>query len=143
MATTTISHSITAVGIDDQPTVAFNFIADLERYKDEKLYEIWRETEPGVPKSNCEFKEYSGIRLHNMRAADVKFDFDTTGFKAINVPSKVGLKGKDCAQDEDGALLNAYLEECIQVVKEQFKSDEIICFDWRVSMSAHESCLSD
>lgn len=133
MATTTTTQTLSVTGSDDQPMVSFHFISDLSLYENEKPFEIWRETEPNVPKSNCEFQQLDGIKLHNMRTTDLRFDYDTTGFKHLHAPSTASLRGIDCAENEDNPRLNAYLEETITLAKAQFSSDEVICFDWRVS----------
>ena len=131
--TTTTTQTIRTTAVDNQPTVSFHFISDLPRYENEKLFEVWRETDPSVPKSNCEFQQLDGIKLHDMRTAAIKFDYDTTGFKFLTAPSTTGLRGIDCEESENSPRLNAYLEEAVTLAKSQFDADKVICFDWRVS----------
>lgn len=133
MATITATQTVSALRSNEHPTASFHFIADLPQYDHEKLFEIWRETEPNVPKSNCEFQELDGIKLHNMRTANIRLDYDTTGFKYLHAPSAAALRDIDCVENEDNPRLSAYLEETIAIAKEQFNSDQVICFDWRVS----------
>ena len=132
MATMTTTQTILATGVDDQPKVAFHFISDLPRYENEKLFE---------PKSNCEFQELEGIKLHDMRTAAIKFDYDTTGFKFLAAPSTACLRGIDCQDNEDSPRLHAYLEEAVALAKAQFGSDKVICFDWRVCCQRHSQIL--
>ena len=134
MATTTTTQTIRAVGLEEQPIISFHFIKDLPQYENEKPFEIWRETEPGVPKSNCEFHEVGGIELHNMRTAATRFGYETTGFKFLDSSFAADLRGTDCVENEDSPRLNAYLEDCIALAKSEFGSKEVICFDWRVSL---------
>ena len=130
----TITQTLSLEGHDEQPIVSFHFISDLPRYEEEKLFEIWQETEPNVPKSNCEFEKLDGIKLKNMRTADIRCDYDTTGFKYLHAPSMAALRGVDCVENEESLPLNAYLDEIISLIKAQFDTDQVICFDWRVSL---------
>lgn len=133
MAPTSTTQTLSSKVHDEQPIVSFHFISDLTRYEEEKLFEIWQETGPNVPKSNCEFEKLDGIKLESMRTADIRLDYDTTGFKYLHAPSMAALRGVDCVENEESPRLDQYLDEIISLIKVQFSTEQVICFDWRVS----------
>lgn len=117
----------------DPLAVSMQFSKDSPLYHQEKPYEIWCETAPGIPKSNCIYEECRDFRLKNMRTSETHFDYDTSGFKYVYAPSKLRLKGCDCEEGESNSLVNAYLMETLGLVRKEFGSDQVILFDWRVS----------
>ncbi|KAI1079849.1 hypothetical protein F5B20DRAFT_581002 [Whalleya microplaca] len=131
----TETQAVAVLGSSKEPLVSFHFISDLPQYKGEKLYEIWRDTEPGIAKSNCEFALVEHVKLQDMRNANTEFEFDTTGFRSVHAPSKSGLRGADCQNEGHNARLDAYLQECISLAKSQFNASNVICFDWRYRRS--------
>src|SRR5215471_4974385 len=70
--------------IERHDTASFYFLRDLSKYQTEKPYEIWRESDPSIPKSNCEFEEHRGIVVNDMRSSEFNFDYESTGFKVLN-----------------------------------------------------------
>lgn len=121
-------------------TGSFHFLRDLDIYHTEKPYEIWRESDPSIPKSNCKFEEHTGIAVHNMREQHPPglFDYEGSGFRFLHAPPQHGITGEDCQAVDPSPRLQAYLEESIETVKEQLDASNVICFDWRVLSS---SCL--
>lgn len=128
--TTIFASSATAALIMN---ATLTFLADDPKYATEKLYELWRETGPGVPKSNCRFEERSSIPVLDMREYQDRLGYDSTGFCFFQHPSTVHLSGQDCSS-RDNVKIGLYLNETIDLIKAKFGGDKVICFDWRVTL---------
>jgi hypothetical protein len=111
------------------------FLDELQIHEIEKPYEIWCQSDPEYPKSNCTFKEHDGIKIRDMRQSDQEFGYDTCGFRYAIWPSTVGLTGAHCTSTTDSQEILEYLEETVSFVKQEFRVQDVICFDWRVSRS--------
>lgn len=111
---------------------SFVFLADLPVHKTEKPYEIWCESDPQFPKSNCVFEEHNHIRVDDMRQFDHGFGYENYGFRPVYWPSSANLKGNDCTSSDGSGKLMHYLQETASLVQNEFVAEKVICFDWRV-----------
>ncbi|KAH8768681.1 hypothetical protein F5882DRAFT_509081 [Hyaloscypha sp. PMI_1271] len=111
--------------------ISLIYLSDLPQYKTEKLYELWIPTEPGVPKTNREFTDYHGINLTDARENTTTFDFETTGFKFFHRPSKFPVAEQDFQGSECPEPVEKYLRETVDLMKELFDAELVICYDWR------------
>jgi hypothetical protein len=111
---------------------AFIFLATLPIHEKEKPYEIWCQSDPKFPKTNCTFEEHAKIKVEDMRRFDHGFGYDHYGFRPVHWPSSTGLKGSDCTSSAESDNLMRYLQETAAFVEKEFAAEKVICFDWRV-----------
>lgn len=105
-----------------------NFISDLDLYKTEKPYNCRAE---GLGElTNLVFEPYSGIPVNDVRGSEHKFSLEEHGFTFFkhksNVTGDIGSIG----------FIKAYLDETVELLKDFFHSEKVICYDLRVSHSS-------
>ena len=109
-------------------TASMNFISDLDLYKTEKPYNCRAE---GLGElTNLVFEPYSGIPVNDVRGSEHKFSLEEHGFTFFkhksNVTGDIGSIG----------FIKAYLDETVELLKDFFHSEKVICYDLRVSHSS-------
>jgi hypothetical protein len=108
------------------------FLADLSLYKKEKPYVISLTTlDPKVPLTNCKFVNKQ-VLIRDARKLEACCSFDTTGFMYISHSSHFAIQLKDADGGFNDDLVYSYLQETIELMKEQFGTGDILVIDWRV-----------
>jgi hypothetical protein len=131
------------------------FLADIPLYGKEKPYELWLDDIPeGVPRTNVMYDHIKGITVKDMRAYD-ELSLDTTGFlflhhesqylPSFDTPDVPGPMHLSSLRDEK--VLDAFLEETANLVKDFLNANEVLVQDWRVSAEGRRTnvkslCLS-
>ncbi len=106
-------------------TASMNFISDLDLYKTEKPYNCRAEDLGEL--TNLVFEPHSGIPVNDVRGSEHSFSLREHGFTFFKHKSNVtGAVGSI-------AFIEAYLDETVELLKEFFQSEKVICYDLRVS----------
>ena len=125
-------------------SATLTYLSDLPIYQNEKLYELWVSEPPAdIPQTNSEFTEVHGISIHDARQLTDRCSLDSTGFAWITHMSNFLLNGEELLKGDQPEKLKAYLEECMDLVKERLEAEHVVCFDWRVSGPGYEAALSE
>lgn len=108
--------------------VTFKFLARDDRYRYEKPYRIMY---PGplpndAPRSNLAWEVRDDILVRDVRGHEAEFKIDEVGFCWIHSPTKA-----ENADDHDQTM-KVHIEETIQLVREVFNPDRVVCYDYRV-----------
>lgn len=109
----------------------FEFLEDLDIYKEEKPYEIWAPNNTSLAPSKCHFKTRN-IKLISARELDELEipDFKKCGFEWVSVPEAMRLSRDEFRASND--KIDDYLEKVVEFTKEKLGAENVICFDWRV-----------
>jgi hypothetical protein len=106
--------------------ITLQYLSDLEKYKHEKPFHLTQL--PGQEESeftNLEYSTRSEISLHDARGHESEFTLDTHSFAFVRVPSQVVFDKTDAADDQ-------YVRETIELIRERFGAERVICYDIRV-----------
>ena len=110
-----------------------SYLVDLPTYEHEKPYELWLPPdslpEKDFPPTNCEFEEHPGIEILDIRTSKIACTFKTTGFKYLF--DRLGLEDPHVLVKKEDVRRD-YLEHTIDLIKQEFEAEKVICFDWRV-----------
>ena len=87
----------------------------------------WEET-------NCIYEEIDNIVAQDIRDCKDKPRFEREGFEVIWSPSRVTLSAATFENDslESNAVIAAYLEETIHLVRGELGASLVVVIDWRV-----------
>ncbi len=117
-----------------------SYLLDHPKYDQEKPYELWLPEEElagaDLPSTNCEFEERSDITIQDVRTSNLSFAFDTTGFKFVSDPLDEDYHCAGLLFKKDSTL-ERYLKQTVGLIKREFGTEKVICFDWRV----HNPCF--
>ncbi|KAL6828082.1 hypothetical protein V8C40DRAFT_274522 [Trichoderma camerunense] len=117
-----------------------SFVKPLDIYKSEVPYELF-----GFPDStssritNCQYMTVNNIDIQDVRTTSEVLSLDTAGFKFIRHKSNCPLTAEHF--ERAGSSVNgqpvvlAYLEETLDLVKNELGADKVLCCDWRFRRS--------
>ncbi|KAF8852501.1 hypothetical protein BDZ45DRAFT_630231 [Acephala macrosclerotiorum] len=106
------------------------FLSRLPLYDDEKPFEVWMDTKPGIPRTNCHFEEHHNILIKDVRSQRDDFTLDSAGFEFVNHATKLAPSGKDLAAGATDRIV-PFLVETVDLVQKHTSADKVFCFDWR------------
>lgn len=109
------------------------FLKELPKYEQEQPYELY-----GFPVreagriTNCEFEYVHDLKVASARLNMYDFKLEDCGFQYVKHESKISLTAEnfEMAGNQSKVVLS-YLEETIDLVKQQTSASQVICFDWR------------
>ena len=111
------------------------YLSKKAEYDREKVYEIWQTNEPSeIPRTNSHFTDHAKVLIKNIREHKLELGLDTTGFDFFDHTSRALPSSADLVSTNTSERLFAYLDECIEVVRERLSADAVVCFDWRVNL---------
>ena len=110
------------------------FLSDLPLYNLEKPYKLCRFPEvPQSNRTNFQFTNHNNIKLEDVRGQEKTCSIDRHGFTFVSHVSSLDLKSQYFEhQTRDEAIVNKYLQECIELVKREMGVNRVVCIDWRV-----------
>lgn len=97
----------------------------------EKPYELWMKTEPGVPKTNCQYEDKI-VHVSDVRSSKEDFDVDRNGFKYVQHTSQCLPRFEDLSWESPPI---EYLEETIKLVEKEMGADLVLLINWAVLIS--------
>ncbi|KAF1954828.1 hypothetical protein CC80DRAFT_116765 [Byssothecium circinans] len=127
-------------------STSMRFVPDLDIYKKQKPYELWFTPEKGIPRTNVQWQEVTGITVHDMRGADV--GFESTGFiwtrhTSKYLPDPLLNSVADESRKSRSELVKSYLEETAELVKAQLGADCVFVEDWRHRINTGKYAVDD
>jgi len=99
---------------------------DGEALLTEKAHILNYSTPPGIARSNFVIDFFPGIRIHNLRAADLTFR--NNGLTMANIPTCMPAEDFD---DED-KVEKVYLPEVHSCISQTLGADEVYIFDYMI-----------
>jgi hypothetical protein len=110
------------------------FLADLPLYEEEQPYEIHGFPDKGAAmQTNC-VMEAKTVQVEDARSRESDFTLDGCGFTFFRHTSQCNLEAKYFEYASEGnSVVDSYLAETMEMVKEKFAASKAILFDWRVS----------
>jgi len=113
------------------------FLADLPLYHEEQPYELYGfPTKSSEVRTNCVLEDKT-VSVEDVRGKEQSFTLQGCGFKFIKHTSRCDLKADHFEiAPESNSVVDCYLNETLDLVKKEFKTDRVICFDWRVRPSS-------
>ncbi|KAI1086407.1 hypothetical protein F5B19DRAFT_479364 [Rostrohypoxylon terebratum] len=114
---------------------SLSFLDNDPRYQHEKPYEIIAGMAPSGWRSNCKFSSVPGLLIRDCRPFRDEFTIDKCGFEYHDWDCTAHLcyDKFDSADGGDlSALIEPYLLETISRVRERFRAEKVVCFDWRL-----------
>lgn len=109
-----------------------HFLSDTTFYDAEKPYQVFVQLPPGAKTSNCQTTNHS-VDLLDVRGNENEFTLDHQGFKFVKHPS-TAARNLACSPQIGNQDIVKYLDEVIALLKHEFNTKHIVCFDWRVSL---------
>ena len=100
--------------------------ADNEALSNEKAYILNYPTPPELPKSNFAIDFFPGIKIHNLRTANLSFR--ENGIAIAELP---GCMPKEDFDDE-GKVEQSYLPEVHRCIRETLGVEEVYIFDYMI-----------
>lgn len=116
------------------------FAEDRDIFRKEVPYEVFGYPTPTSERiTNCLFEDIDRVKIEDVRdSPEQRYSLDTTGFTYIHHHSQCELDSKYFEKAgssvENNPTVLAYLDETIQLVKDQINAKKVICFDWRVGV---------
>lgn len=110
------------------------FLSDLPLYDLEKPYELCGFPEvPQSNRTNFQFTNHNNIKLEDVRGQEKTCSIGRHGFAFVSHASSLDLKSQYFEhQTRDEAIVNKYLQECIELVKREMRVNRVVCIDWRL-----------
>lgn len=115
--------------------VSMKYLSRLPLYQEEKPFELWIPSNPGVPQTNCKFQAENDIAIADARFCEEKLDLETSGFQFIRHSSSCIPTAKDLA-GRSQETVTPYLRETVSLVQSHLDAEKSFCFDWRVGSTA-------
>jgi hypothetical protein len=118
---------------------SIEFLADLPLYKHTQPYELYAYPNNGSHKeSNCEFKT-AEIEVSDIRGKHADYSIANNSFTIVKQATKCVLDASVLEKAPEGnEVVNEYLKETMEIVKENLGGTKVICFDWRVCRSLYK-----
>ena len=120
------------------------FLSDLPLYDLEKPYELCGFPEvPQSNRTNFQFTNHNNTKLEDVRGQEKQYSIDRHGFAFVSHASSLDLKSQYFEhQTRNEAVVNKYLQECIELVKREMRANRVVCIDWRVRQRYSDALLS-
>jgi hypothetical protein len=117
----------------DTTTAVFRYLTDDPKYETEKPYDVVFDIDDTNSKTNCDFTSLSNVPVVDARQQVEQLSLDTNGFVFLHRPSKTDLESlrAEVAKSHP-EIVDAYLQEVMALVKNEFGAEVVVCFDWRV-----------
>ena len=117
-------------------TFTLKFLKDLPIYQDVQPYRLHGYPELSEEQqTNCVYEEISGIHVEDLRNCKRMPRFEVEGFEFMNAPSRCNLSAEvfETEDSDMNKIVQDYVEETMQLVKDRLHSRSVITIDWRVS----------
>jgi hypothetical protein len=102
------------------------FLANIDKWDDEKPFCLTLPLPPNQPKSNVIFDEHL-LEIHDTRGQDSQFALDVHGFSFATLPAfSVDMSDKKAVESQ-------YLQQMEEFIREKFKANIVYAFDYTVS----------
>ncbi|KAH8768682.1 hypothetical protein F5882DRAFT_188302 [Hyaloscypha sp. PMI_1271] len=104
------------------------YISDNPRYDKEKPYFYAGKLEASQEhlRTNLEYSQHDGIKFHNIRGFEEKLDLSKHGFQIFKHSSS-----QDLERLSEDTILENYLLETSDLVKEYMNATHVLCYDYR------------
>lgn len=114
-----------------------SFVKPLDIFKSEVPYELFGFPDSTSPRiTNCQYMTVDSINIQDIRTTSEILSLDTTGFKFIRHKSSCSLTAEHFERAGSSItgqpVVHAYLEETLNLIKNELGADKVLCFDWRV-----------
>ncbi|KAF5718574.1 hypothetical protein FMUND_5155 [Fusarium mundagurra] len=116
--------------MDRASHMSFLTKADLDNH--ERTYEIWMPMNDGNLQTDLMFFERQKIRIKDVSHLSPEFNLETGGFEFVRHETTKLAKTASQIQAGGREALSPYLDETIELVKQQTQAEKVICFDWRL-----------
>lgn len=121
------------------------YLSDLPLLEVEQPYELFGyPTTDSTKITNCEYSVVDNVPFQDVRKVVVQHVLDMTGFTFLKHASGYFVSPDDfesAGNDPDNEQVVNYLEETLDLVKRELCAMKVICFDWRVGLSAQSKVL--
>ena len=113
-------------------------LEDAAHFEEEIPYEVFGYPDLDSKRvTNCNFILIDNILVKDVRKRMEPCNLENEGFIFVKHKSQCSLQSDnfeapDTSRDND-ALITAYLEETMNLLKREIPCEKMICFDWRVS----------
>jgi hypothetical protein len=99
------------------------FLANIDKWDDEKPFCLTLPLPPNQPKSNVIFDEHL-LEIHDTRGQDSQFALDVHGFSFATLPAfSVDMSDKKAVESQ-------YLQQMEEFIREKFKANIVYAFDY-------------
>jgi hypothetical protein len=104
---------------------------DEKTESDEKGYILHYAAPPGFPQNNFSIEPYNGIKIHNLRSANLKFE--EHGLKIAHINSS---RMTPADFDDDSWIETVYLPEMHRALCKALGAQDVTIFDWMLRKRA-------
>lgn len=112
--------------------VQLNHLADIPLWKKEKPFELnLTGLNSQEPRTNCEYTQQN-VGIRDLRTLSLEPSIDTTGFKFIKHVSTCLPSFETLSNEGDSSAIVPYLEETVDLVKNELHAEKAFAIDWRV-----------
>lgn len=112
-----------------------NYLKELPIYESVKPYQLNGFTELSKEQqTNCVFEELTDVVVEDVRDARYDCRIEKEGFEFMRAPTRCALNPQVFereAPDVNG-IIQDYLQETMEVVRERFNACGVVTIDWRV-----------
>lgn len=122
---------------------SLTFLEDLPLYEEEKPFRlVGFPNMPSEWQTNCKYVDRENVMVSDVRGCEENFHLDDFGFKFIKHRSKCSLDLREFdVSGKNEQNLAAFLEESLQLAKQELETDRVACFDWRVRLLGYDSII--